>query len=81
MNNAVSNIRYQTNIGAVRLIALPNTPVKPQSKTAACICNSAFFMYLFNKCKLIIKIRVVIFYYTLRKKYTCIKSYNYFCSQ
>ncbi len=49
MNKAVSSIRYQTNMGALRLMALPNTPVKPQSKTAVWICNKAFFMCLSQK--------------------------------
>ena len=32
----VSSMRYHTNTGALKVIAFPNTPVKPQSNTAMC---------------------------------------------
>jgi hypothetical protein len=47
---AVNSMRYQTSKGAVKVIALPKTPVNPQRSTAIFICNSAFFI-LFPRLK------------------------------
>src|SRR5450631_980048 len=36
--------RYQTNTASLRVISLPNTPVKPARNTAVCNWKKAFFM-------------------------------------
>ena len=47
-SRAVINIRYHTNTGALKVIAFPSTPVKPQSNTALCNCINDFFMLATN---------------------------------
>ncbi len=43
MRIAVSSILYQTSTGKSSVMARPSTPVKPHSKTAACIDRRAFY--------------------------------------